>query len=342
MVGFIDRVPAMNDRRREGPMIVDLDAINGWLNGTPAWSFPNGDLAGGGSTGAVDQDRRPDATVRLINAQFLPGDEADEIVRLAKEEASSPADPCRSGLVAILFVGAHRRSCWLWPASPGTCCWRWRARAREMGVLRALGFPRSGVAATFAVEQVVVLGSRSRDRYLRWHCSDVDDDPVPPTRGDGQPISSRQFCSRCNWAVLLGYIAVVECVADLLGRVGDPPGVGAADERSTAGGGALMARIIECDNLIKIHKQGNLEVVALQGLDFAMDEGEFISIVGKSGAGKSTLLQILAGLETPSAGRVEVAGTDLTDLTVRSNGSPTTGAASGSCGRTSPATCCRT
>ena len=76
-----------------------------------------------------------------------------------------------------------------------------------------------------------------------------------------------------------------------------------------------MTRIIECDNLIKIHKQGNLEVVALQGLDFVMDKGEFISIVGKSGAGKSTLLQILAGLEIPSAGRVEVAGTDLTDLT---------------------------
>ena len=75
-----------------------------------------------------------------------------------------------------------------------------------------------------------------------------------------------------------------------------------------------MTRIIECDNLIKIHKQGNLEVVALQGLDFTMDKGEFISIVGKSGAGKSTLLQILAGLEIPSAGRVEVAGTDLTDL----------------------------
>ncbi len=76
-----------------------------------------------------------------------------------------------------------------------------------------------------------------------------------------------------------------------------------------------MTLIIECDNLIKIHKQGNLEVVALQGLDFSMKKGDFISIVGKSGAGKSTLLQILAGLETPSAGQVEVAGVDLTDLT---------------------------
>ena len=44
-----------------------------------------------------------------------------------------------------------------------------------------------------------------------------------------------------------------------------------------------MSLIIECDNLIKIHKQGNLEVVALQGLNFSMDRGEFISIVGKSG-----------------------------------------------------------
>lgn len=72
--------------------------------------------------------------------------------------------------------------------------------------------------------------------------------------------------------------------------------------------------IIECDNLIKIHKQGNLEVVALHGLDFHMQEGEFISVVGTSGAGKSTLLRILAGLDTPSAGSVEVAGTDLTDI----------------------------
>jgi putative ABC transport system ATP-binding protein len=78
-----------------------------------------------------------------------------------------------------------------------------------------------------------------------------------------------------------------------------------------------MSAIIDCHNLIKIHKQGNLEVVALHGLDFAMDEGEFISVVGKSGAGKSTLLRILAGLDVPSAGAVHVTGTDLTDITDR-------------------------
>jgi ABC-type lipoprotein export system ATPase subunit len=76
-----------------------------------------------------------------------------------------------------------------------------------------------------------------------------------------------------------------------------------------------MTAVIHTENLIKIHKQGNLEVVALQGLDFTMEEGEFVSIVGKSGAGKSTLLTILAGFERPSAGRVKVAERDLTDVT---------------------------
>ncbi len=75
--------------------------------------------------------------------------------------------------------------------------------------------------------------------------------------------------------------------------------------------------IVDCRRVIKIHKQGNLEVVALNGLDFAMGRGEFISVVGKSGSGKSTLLRILAGLDRPSAGRVEVTGVSLTDISER-------------------------
>jgi len=74
-----------------------------------------------------------------------------------------------------------------------------------------------------------------------------------------------------------------------------------------------MPPVIEAENVIKIHKQGNLEVVALQGLDFTMETGEFVSIVGKSGSGKSTLLTILAGFDRPSAGRVTVADQDLSD-----------------------------
>ena len=78
-----------------------------------------------------------------------------------------------------------------------------------------------------------------------------------------------------------------------------------------------MAPIIDCQNLIKIHKQGNLEVVALQGLDLTMEQGEFMSIVGASGAGKSTLLTILAGFEKPSAGRATVVERDLTDISAK-------------------------
>jgi ABC-type lipoprotein export system ATPase subunit len=69
-----------------------------------------------------------------------------------------------------------------------------------------------------------------------------------------------------------------------------------------------------CDNLIKIYKVDDLEVVALQGLDLEVARGEMIAIVGASGSGKSTLLNILGGLDMPSAGRAIVAGHDLNRL----------------------------
>jgi ABC-type lipoprotein export system ATPase subunit/bifunctional DNA-binding transcriptional regulator/antitoxin component of YhaV-PrlF toxin-antitoxin module len=68
---------------------------------------------------------------------------------------------------------------------------------------------------------------------------------------------------------------------------------------------------ILCDNLVKIHKIADLEVVALQGLDLEVKQGELLGIVGASGSGKSTLLNILGGLDRPSAGRVLVGGRDL-------------------------------
>ncbi len=70
-----------------------------------------------------------------------------------------------------------------------------------------------------------------------------------------------------------------------------------------------------CDNLVKIYKVADLEVVALQGLDLHVEAGELIAIVGASGSGKSTLQNILGGIDTPTAGKAEVAGFDLTSLT---------------------------
>jgi len=72
--------------------------------------------------------------------------------------------------------------------------------------------------------------------------------------------------------------------------------------------------VIVCDNLVKIYKIADLEVVALQGLDLVVDEAEFIAVVGSSGSGKSTLLNILGGLDTPSAGNVTVGGYDLLNM----------------------------
>ncbi len=88
------------------------------------------------------------------------------------------------------------------------------------------------------------------------------------------------------------------------------PSAAPAAHRPRYGDGALIA----CDNLVRIYKVADLEVVALQGLDLLVAEGEMIAIVGASGSGKSTLLNILGGLDVPSAGRAVVAGHDLTQM----------------------------
>jgi ABC-type lipoprotein export system ATPase subunit len=71
------------------------------------------------------------------------------------------------------------------------------------------------------------------------------------------------------------------------------------------------APYISCEDLFKIYKIADLEVVALRGLDLEVRAGELMAIVGASGSGKSTLLNILAGLDQPSAGRAFVGGRDL-------------------------------
>ncbi|MEQ8676623.1 MAG: ABC transporter ATP-binding protein [Aggregatilineales bacterium] len=74
---------------------------------------------------------------------------------------------------------------------------------------------------------------------------------------------------------------------------------------------------VHCDNLVKIYKVADLEVVALQGVDLEIDKGEMMAIVGASGSGKSSLLNILGGLDKPSAGKIRVGNYDLTRLKKR-------------------------
>ncbi|MEP7288995.1 MAG: ATP-binding cassette domain-containing protein [Chloroflexota bacterium] len=74
---------------------------------------------------------------------------------------------------------------------------------------------------------------------------------------------------------------------------------------------------IECENLVKIYKVADLEVVALQGLDLQIAAGEMMGLVGPSGSGKSTLMNILGGLDTPTAGRVSVGDYNLLEMNRR-------------------------
>ncbi len=71
---------------------------------------------------------------------------------------------------------------------------------------------------------------------------------------------------------------------------------------------------VTCEGLVRIFRTADVEVQALQGLDLHVAAGDVVAVVGASGSGKSTLLTILSGLDTPTAGRAEVAGYDLTAL----------------------------
>lgn len=73
--------------------------------------------------------------------------------------------------------------------------------------------------------------------------------------------------------------------------------------------------ILLCDELVKIYMSDGLKVMALQGLDLTVKRGEMMAIIGKSGSGKSTLLNMIGGLETPTTGRLVIAGRDMATYT---------------------------
>ena len=69
--------------------------------------------------------------------------------------------------------------------------------------------------------------------------------------------------------------------------------------------------ILQTQGLKKYYGAGDTEVRALDGVDLAVERGEFVAIVGTSGSGKSTLLHMLGGLDRPTAGKVTVDGKDI-------------------------------
>lgn len=69
-----------------------------------------------------------------------------------------------------------------------------------------------------------------------------------------------------------------------------------------------MEKILEVKNICKTYQAQNGEIEALKDINFNVKEGEYISIIGPSGCGKSTLLSIIAGLESKTAGDIEIKG----------------------------------
>jgi putative ABC transport system ATP-binding protein len=80
-----------------------------------------------------------------------------------------------------------------------------------------------------------------------------------------------------------------------------------------AGAAAAPRALLSCAAIEKVYRMGEVDVRALDGVDFALHEGELLVLLGPSGSGKSTLLNILGGLDVPSAGRVFFGGEELTD-----------------------------
>ena len=73
-------------------------------------------------------------------------------------------------------------------------------------------------------------------------------------------------------------------------------------------------KILQANDLIKIYGSGETSVHALDGVNFSVEKGKFVAIVGTSGSGKSTLLHMLGGLDRPTSGSVIVDGKDIFSL----------------------------
>lgn len=79
----------------------------------------------------------------------------------------------------------------------------------------------------------------------------------------------------------------------------------------------MAEAMIQADGLVKIYKTKQTEVLALQGLDLMVEEGELTALIGNSGSGKSTFLNMIGGLDRPSAGSLVVGGKNLFTMTER-------------------------
>jgi lipoprotein-releasing system ATP-binding protein len=83
---------------------------------------------------------------------------------------------------------------------------------------------------------------------------------------------------------------------------------------------SMRPTVLSCRNLAKTFTQGKYKVEVLRGIDFNVEKGERVAIVGASGSGKSTLLHLLGGLDVPTGGTVTLLGQDVAKLDEKRRG----------------------
>jgi hypothetical protein len=156
VVGMVQLIPTDTDPRLEGAMLAPLDGVVQWVSGAPAWSI-SGTLARWTQPQELWlRTDDPNAAARRLAAEL--GTEPDALYTIAGVSSDFSSRPIQVGLVSILFIGTGAGVVLTLAGVTAYVLMAVRKRFREMGVLRALGLRRRSVAATFAVEQMVVLG----------------------------------------------------------------------------------------------------------------------------------------------------------------------------------------
>jgi putative ABC transport system ATP-binding protein len=76
----------------------------------------------------------------------------------------------------------------------------------------------------------------------------------------------------------------------------------------------MMSGIVEVENVYKAYKRDSLEIPVLENITLSIPEGEFVALMGPSGSGKTTLLNLIAGIDRPTRGSIQVAGDEISKL----------------------------
>ena len=75
-----------------------------------------------------------------------------------------------------------------------------------------------------------------------------------------------------------------------------------------------MNPVVQIEGVHKIHRRGPEQIDVLQGVDLTVPAGEFLALMGPSGSGKTTLLNLMAGIDSPTSGRVVIHGRDISQF----------------------------